>query len=181
MPLVDISSDPVNEMDDDEELDDIDDVKMGNGSSESDDASTGIAGLVKAELRTQLTSKKSAGSVATGGECLELVNPGLFIQGVGNVGLPLSDRDAKLIIGASHKAPFGKGSETIVDENVRKTWELNASQVAIRNPAWEKSFNPILDRVAKALGIAAGGSGISAHLHKVLLYAKGGCFHAHQE
>ncbi len=71
---------------------------MGDGSSEVDDTSTGIADLVKAKLRTQLTSKKPAGSVATGGICPELVNPRLYIQGVGNVGLPLSDRDAQLFI-----------------------------------------------------------------------------------
>jgi hypothetical protein len=42
-------------------------------------------------------------------------NPALEIKGTGTVGLPLSSRDAAAIKEASHPAPFGKGSETLVD------------------------------------------------------------------
>lgn len=52
-------------------------------------------------------------------------NPGLFVNGLGKVGLPLTEREAKELIKICHKSPFGKGSKTIVDEAVRKTWELN--------------------------------------------------------
>lgn len=45
-------------------------------------------------------------------------NPGLFIEGIGKVGLPLSDRDAADLSRTSHEAPFGKGSETFVDPTV---------------------------------------------------------------
>lgn len=42
-------------------------------------------------------------------------NPALELKGAGTVGLPLSSRDASAIKEASHPAPFGKGSETIID------------------------------------------------------------------
>ena len=42
-------------------------------------------------------------------------NPALEIKGAGTVGLPLSSRDADAIKEVSHPAPFGKGSETIID------------------------------------------------------------------
>jgi hypothetical protein len=42
-------------------------------------------------------------------------NPALKIKDTGTVGLPLSSRDAAAIKEASHPAPFGKGSETIID------------------------------------------------------------------
>jgi hypothetical protein len=32
-----------------------------------------------------------------------------------------SDHDTRATVAASHQAPFGKGEETIVDENVGKT------------------------------------------------------------
>lgn len=42
-------------------------------------------------------------------------NPALEIKNTGTVGLPLSSRDAAAIKEASHPAPFGKGSETLID------------------------------------------------------------------
>lgn len=42
-------------------------------------------------------------------------NPALKIKNTGTVGLPLSSRDAAAIKEASHPAPFGKGTETIID------------------------------------------------------------------
>ncbi|KAI9882227.1 MAG: Sorting nexin mvp1 [Watsoniomyces obsoletus] len=179
-PVIEISSSPVTD-EESEDLDGTNNVNMGDSSSEAGDPTVDVAALVRAELLLQLNSPKMGGKVSTGEKCPESVNPGLHIEGVGNVGLPLSDRDAKLIIEASHKAPFGKGSETIVDENVRKTWELNATQVRTRNPAWEKSLERILDLVASGLGILAGQRAIKARLHKLLLYEEGGCFRAHQD
>lgn len=41
------------------------------------------------------------------------------------IGLPLSKVDAQKIIDASHQAPFGRGTETLVDKAVRNTWELS--------------------------------------------------------
>ena len=62
-------------------------------------------------------------------------NPGLTVQGVGLVGLPLTN--ASTLVGVSHRAPFGKGEQTIVDEAVRSTWEINAGAVSFANPEWQ--------------------------------------------
>ena len=61
-----------------------------------------------------------SGTFATSGSLPNAANPGLRIEGVGNVGLPLSDRDAIDIARVCHEAPFGKGSETRVDRAVRR-------------------------------------------------------------
>ncbi|KAK5149252.1 hypothetical protein LTR04_007275 [Oleoguttula sp. CCFEE 6159] len=108
-----------------------------------------------------------------------MVQPGLYIEGIGIVGLPLGERDAKAIIQASHQAPFGKGNETLVDVTVRKTWELNADQFQLRNPAWSKFLQKILDNTAEALGVHV--SGLRAELYKLLLYEEGAMFKLHQE
>ncbi|GAB7327168.1 hypothetical protein MBLNU13_g11078t2 [Cladosporium sp. NU13] len=42
-------------------------------------------------------------------------NPALEIENTGTVGLPLYSRDAAAIEKASHPAPFGKGSEKLID------------------------------------------------------------------
>ncbi|KAJ3997524.1 hypothetical protein F5050DRAFT_1711233 [Lentinula boryana] len=47
-------------------------------------------------------------------------NPVLNVTGVGLIGLPLSPRDAQLIISSATHAPFGHGTETEVDTNLNK-------------------------------------------------------------
>ena len=121
------------------------------------------------------------GKFATSGPLPHVNNPGLFIEGVGKVGLPLSDRDAADIGRASHKAPFGKGSKTFVDQTVRKTWELNPDQLELRNPAWEYTLQGVVEKVAQELGILDGASLLRAELHKLLLYEPGAFFDKHRE
>ena len=62
-----------------------------------------------------------AGKIATSGTLSDAANPGLCIEGLGKVGLPLSERDAAAFSELCHDAAFVKGSETLVDTSVRKT------------------------------------------------------------
>lgn len=59
-------------------------------------------------------------------------NPGLRLDELGIVGLPLSEDAAQRLISKCKPAPFGKGERTIVDRNVRDTWEMDASKVRYR-------------------------------------------------
>ena len=56
-------------------------------------------------------------------------NPGLHIEKLGTIGLPLGTRDANAIISICEQAPFGQGERTVVDTEVRDTWQLDGSQV----------------------------------------------------
>lgn len=56
-------------------------------------------------------------------------NPSLQLETLGTVGLPLSTREARAVIEASAQAPFGMGERTVVDKDVRDTWEMDASKV----------------------------------------------------
>ncbi|KAL8936703.1 MAG: hypothetical protein Q9211_004054 [Gyalolechia sp. 1 TL-2023] len=127
------------------------------------------------------THGKCTGSFAHKGHLPSAPNPGLFGRGLGTVGLPLSERDAVELKKACHQAPFGKGSETIVDTNVRNTWELNADQLELQNNAWQTTLDHILEQVAKALGVAGGSEGIKAELYKLLLYDEGAFFDSHTD
>lgn len=55
-------------------------------------------------------------------------NPGLEVEGVGQIELPLSHDSAPALIEVCNQAPFGKGSSTLVDKQVRDTWEVDASK-----------------------------------------------------
>ena len=92
----------------------------------------------------------------------------MSIDGIGRIAFPLIEHQAKQIIDVCHKVPFGKGSETVVDEIVRKTWELNPNQFNLVSPTWTSTLQEILDTVSSELGSDPDVS-VEAHLHKLLL------------
>ena len=73
----------------------------------------------------------SAAFCATG--TVGAVLPGLEVVEVGEVGVPVSVADAKRLIKQAAQAPYGRGEETIVDPKVRRVWQLEPSQFALRN------------------------------------------------
>ena len=121
------------------------------------------------------------GDFAKAGTLPSAVNPGLSVRGLGIIGLPLSEREAVALGTACHQAPFGKGSETIVDTAVRNTWELNADQFELQNPAWQNTLDEALERVAAALDVVGGRINIRAELYKLLIYNEGAFFDSHTE
>ena len=62
--------------------------------------------------------------------CVELQVPRIEVEGVGTVALPVLPAQAKALIKAASQAPYGRGSETIIDTKVRKTWQIGAEQVS---------------------------------------------------
>lgn len=72
------------------------------------------------------------------------------------------------------------GSETIVNESVRKTWELDPNAFRFQNPEWQPCVSRIARTAARGLGCSEGAS-IMAELYKLLLYEEGAMFKAHQE
>ena len=118
---------------------------------------------------------------ATSGSLPNAANPGLFVKDLGGLGLPISEHDAHRLSSVCHQAPFGKGSETIVDTHVRKTLELNPSQFELKNPAWQQTLETAVAEVANGLGLAYGAASVRADLYKLLLYEEGAFFDRHRE
>lgn len=140
-----------------------------------------IPSELKEDLDDCLTNVQSHGSFALFEHLSNPPNPGLYLKDGGLIGLPLSERDAEIIVAASHAAPFGKGEQTIVDSTIRKTWELSPSDFEIRNPAWQRFLESVVAKVSIGLGVDSTGNGVSADLYKMLLYDKGAMFKPHQE
>ena len=130
-----------------------------------------------------------SGNWATSGPLSNANNPGLFVNGIGKIGLPLSDRDAVELCRVSHEAPpgkgkgkgKGKGSETSVDPTVRKTWELRPKQFEMRNPAWRTTVDEIVRSVAQELGVVGGAFGVRAEMGRLLLYGPGAFMDKHRK
>ena len=60
--------------------------------------------------------------------------PGLEIEGLGTVGLPLSKAQARALTRRCRQAPYGKGTQTLVDTDVRRVWEMDPAHFELTNP-----------------------------------------------
>ena len=118
------------------------------------------------------------GDVVAAGD-RDLTMPGLEVEGVGAIGLPLPKAQARTLIRRCRQAPYGKGTQTLVDTDVRRVWEMDPAQFKLTNPKWEALIASILDEVKQHLGLEE--CKLSAHLYKLLLYEKGSFFLPHQD
>jgi hypothetical protein len=55
-------------------------------------------------------------------------------QDLGILGLPLNDLQVAPLKQKCHLAPFGRGEQTVVNPEVRHTWQLDPTQFSITNP-----------------------------------------------
>ena len=118
------------------------------------------------------------GAVCTSGD-LPLTMPGLTVDGVGLIGLPLVKTQARKLIKQCVQAPYGKGTETLVDTDVRRVWELDPEHFELTNPDWDQQIASITQTVQSALGL--GERKLNAHLYKLLLYEKDSFFLPHRD
>ncbi|KAF2870750.1 hypothetical protein BDV95DRAFT_607885 [Massariosphaeria phaeospora] len=111
----------------------------------------------------------------------EFCDPLIHIGGYGPISLPLTEEDTQYIIHSGHQAPFGKGSETIIDRSVRQSWELDARELEINNPSWQKSLDAIAKNIAEKISVDPAQPGFHVELYKMLLYEKGAMFKPHRD
>lgn len=105
--------------------------------------------------------------------------PGLEVTGVGPVALPLDKRQAAALKKCAHQAPYGKGTQTLVDTSVRRVWEIDADQITLANPEWAQVVAQAVTAVTSDLGLAK--QKLDAHLYKLLLYEAGSFFLPHRD
>ena len=125
-----------------------------------------------------LESIKAAGTFAAFARIQDEGFPTVVVRDVGPVGFPLQASAAHQLIEKARRAPYGKGSETLVDMSVRNTWELDASQLDLSGDSWTALLGRACKWVAQQLGISAP---VTAELYKMLIYEKGALFKAHTE
>ena len=136
------------------------------------------------DLKQLLDVIDPAGSFATSGTfALPGLTSKIEIASVGTIALPLHPVMAKYVKDTvAEKAPFGRGPETLLDESVRKAWQIDPSQVSMTG--WKDTISNVVKQACYELGISnenVQNLGIEAHLYKVLLYEKGGHFKAHKD
>ena len=95
----------------------------------------------------------------------------LTIEGLGNIGLPVSETDVKRVTGF---ASLGQGRRTIINKKVQDTWEVEASHIEFRNPKWYSYVQDLaIKTVCSKLGLTKYDTPLWCELDKLLVYGTG--------
>jgi hypothetical protein len=106
---------------------------------------------ITAEIAELLSTVSRPGDFFVSGTA-EILAPRLEVEGVGPVALPLLPTQAEQLVAVAKRAPYGRGENTLVDTEVRRTWQIGPDQVRIGGKHWERTLKAILNRVADGLG-----------------------------
>lgn len=174
----------------DDELDEDDEMEMEPaspaGSSEAGPISGEEAQAVpcpegfSAVLSNLLGGVLADGEFSFGGRAHKLPSAlGLEVDGLGTVALPLCEEQAEKLMALGERAPYGKNFDTLVDESVRKSWQIAPDKVKLLNPEWELNMKALVEEVATRLGFR--GIALRFPLYKLLVYGPGGHFVRHKD
>jgi hypothetical protein len=75
--------------------------------------------------------------------------PGLRIEGLGMVALPLDSAQAGTLEFLGSPAGYGRGRSTVIDPKVRRVLRFAPDRVQCANPAWEEWLADVVERLAK--------------------------------
>ena len=131
-----------------------------------------------ARVEAILKSIDRPGNFCIGGRLIAPL-PSLDVDGVGPISFPIPDGQAKALMARALRSQFGKGRESVVDPEVRDSWEINPEHWTIFGKSWDETFSRILKDVGDGLGCSAGH--LKAVPYKLLIYAPGGFFLPHQD
>jgi predicted 2-oxoglutarate/Fe(II)-dependent dioxygenase YbiX len=132
---------------------------------------------IATNLARLLNGVQRPGDFYTFGTC-EIFAPGLEIRGVGPIALPLLPVQAQQLVAVAERAPYGRGEETLVDTEVRRTWQISSDRVQIHGRAWARTLETMVARVAEGLGVSGP---VAAEFYKLLVYDEGGFFASHRD
>jgi predicted 2-oxoglutarate/Fe(II)-dependent dioxygenase YbiX len=108
----------------------------------------------------------------------DLLPPAIDIDGLGPLALPVLPDQAKRLIACAEPAPFGRGQETIVDADVRRSWQIAPERVHVTGKRWEATLQTVVSRVALGLGVS---EAVREEFYKLLVYEAGDFFVHHRD
>lgn len=105
----------------------------------------------------------------------DFVFPDLEVNKIGELSYPINEKQAKSLIEIAHKAPFGMGHETVVDDKIRSAWEIDSHEISFKSENWTKFLQKVVSKIKKDLDLET--FEIEAHLYKMLVYEPGDFFY----
>ena len=105
--------------------------------------------------------------------------PAVEVEGVGTLSFPVPVDQVRALVAVADPAPYGKGTDTLVDRSVRDCLQIGADRIRVGGTPWPATLDGILDAVSAGLGCPRGR--LDARLYKLLIYETGGFFAAHRD
>ena len=132
---------------------------------------------IGAKLLDSLRSVERPGDFCVGG-IREVFMPAIDVDGVGRIAFPILPAQAERLVAIAEAAPYGRGEETVVDRDVRRTWQVDSAKVRIGGRHWEKTLSELVAGVAAGLGVSGP---LAADFYKLLVYDAGSFFVDHRD
>jgi len=108
----------------------------------------------------------------------EIFMPTIDIDGVGRIAFPILPVQAERLAAIAEAAPYGRGEETVVDREVRRTWQVDSAKVRIGGRHWDKALAGLVADIALGLGV---NEPVAAEFYKLLVYDIGSFFVDHRD
>jgi hypothetical protein len=132
---------------------------------------------IAAALAHSLASIERPGEFCVGG-LRPIVMPAIDIDGVGRLALPLLPVQAERLVALAEPAPYGRGAQTLVDREVRRTWQIAPAKVRIAGRHWQQTLAELVAAAAEGLGVT---DPVTADFYKLLIYDQGSFFVDHRD
>ena len=133
--------------------------------------------LIGTKLLDSLHSVERPGDFCVGG-MRQIFMPTIDVEGVGRIAFPIQPVQAEQLVAIAEAAPYGRGEQTVVDREVRRTWQVDSAKVRIGGRPWEKTLAELVGDVALGLGVS---EPVAADFYKLLVYDTGGFFVEHRD
>lgn len=102
----------------------------------------------------------------------------LQVEGLGPIAMPLLPVQAEQLVALAEQAPYGRGTETLVDTEVRRTWQIDAAKLQLSGRRWAEDLERVVRQVTTGLGVHGQ---VEAALYKLLIYDAGSFFVSHRD
>lgn len=109
---------------------------------------------------------------------MEIAAPNVRVEDLGLLSLPFQHEQLEQLLAGASRAPFGRGTQTLVDTAVRKTWQIDASRLTFEGRHWQRSLDAIVAAASAGLGVS---EPVTAQLYKLLVYDTGSFFVGHRD
>jgi predicted 2-oxoglutarate/Fe(II)-dependent dioxygenase YbiX len=132
---------------------------------------------IGAKLLNSLRSVERPGDFCVGG-IREIFMPTIDVHGVGRISFPILPIQAERLVAIAEAAPYGRGEQTVVNREVRRTWQVNSAKVRFGGRHWDKTLAGLVADIALALGVD---EPVAADFYKLLVYDAGSFFVDHRD
>jgi hypothetical protein len=128
-------------------------------------------------LLDSLRSVERPGDFCVGG-IRQIFMPTIDVHGVGRIAFPILPVQAERLVAIAKAAPYGRGEETVVDREVRRTLQVDSAKVRIGGRHWDETLAELVADIALGLRV---GEAVAADFYKLLVYDTGSFFVDHRD